>query len=61
MVAYVDGAWVSYDMTLDEGFGASHIALTLGEGEASQMTGANMIAGMLEWQSLSEVRPRPAK
>lgn len=61
VVAYVDGAWVSYDMTLDEGFGASHIALTLGEGEASQMTGANMIAGMLEWQSLSEVRARAAK
>jgi transglutaminase-like putative cysteine protease len=61
VVAYVDGAWVSYDMTLDEGFGAGHIALTIGDGEASQMAGANMIAGMLEWQGLSEVRPRPSK
>lgn len=61
VVAYVDGAWVSYDMTLDEGFGAGHIALTIGDGEASQMAGANMIAGMIEWQGLSEVRPRPSK
>lgn len=59
VVSYVDGEWVSYDMTLREGFGASHIALTMGEGEAGMMIASNMLAGMIEWQSISEVRPRP--
>ncbi|MEL7447272.1 MAG: transglutaminase domain-containing protein, partial [Pseudomonadota bacterium] len=56
IVAYADGEWISYDMTLDEGFGASHIALTLGEGEASMMAASNMIAGMLKWQCLSSLQ-----
>src|SRR5262249_51378553 len=32
-LAYVDGAWRSFDMSLD-GFDATHIALTIGDGDA---------------------------
>lgn len=58
VVAYIDGEWVSYDMTLKEGFGASHLALSMGEGEPGMMIASNMIAGMLEWRGISEVRRR---
>lgn len=59
VVAYLDGAWQSFDMTTDEGFGAGHLALTLSDGEAKAIAAANLIAGMIQWESLAEVRKRP--
>ena len=56
-LAYADGAWRSFDMSVG-GFDASHIALTVGEGDARSVTAANQLAGVLLWQSMAEVRPR---
>lgn len=59
VVAYVDGEWQSFDHTLEEGFDSTHIALTIGEGDARSIAAATQIAAMLEWQSMTEVRSRP--
>ncbi|WP_337846670.1 transglutaminase-like domain-containing protein [Sphingomonas sp.] len=56
-LAYVDGAWRSFDMSLD-GFDATHIALTIGDGDARSITAAGQLASLLDWQSLAEVRTR---
>ncbi|WP_447726466.1 transglutaminase-like domain-containing protein [Sphingomonas koreensis] len=56
-LAYVDGAWRSFDMSLD-GFDATHIALTIGNGDARSITAAGQLASLLEWQSIAEVRKR---
>lgn len=58
VIAYTDGAWRSYDMTIGE-FDSAHVAFTVGEGEANTIAAAYLIAGLLEWEALSEVRPRP--
>lgn len=62
VIAHVDGAWRSFDISLD-GFDATHIALTIGEGDPATITAAWRLAALLEWRSLAEVRrapPRPA-
>ncbi|MEO1731237.1 MAG: transglutaminase domain-containing protein [Pseudomonadota bacterium] len=59
VIVYLDGQWRSYDMTTPEGFGAGHIALSINDGEAHRIAGANLIAGMIEWESLSLIRKRP--
>jgi hypothetical protein len=56
-LAYVDGAWRSFDMSLD-GFDATHIALTIGDGDARSIAAAGQLASLLDWQSLAEVRTR---
>lgn len=56
-LAYVDGAWRSFDMSLD-GFDATHIALTIGDGDARSIAAAGQLASLLEWQSIAEVRKR---
>lgn len=56
-LAYVDGAWRSFDMSLD-GFDATHIALTVGDGDARSIAAAGQLASLLEWQSIAEVRKR---
>jgi hypothetical protein len=56
-LAYVEGAWRSFDMSLD-GFDATHIALTIGDGDARSITAAGQLASLLDWQSLAEVRTR---
>lgn len=58
-LAYVDGAWRSYDMALGE-FDATHIALTIGDGSARSVGAASQIASLLEWISMAEVRPPPS-
>ena len=59
-LAYADGAWRSFDMSVG-GFDASHIALTVGEGDARSVGAANQLAGVLLWQSMAEVRPQAAR
>jgi len=58
-VAFVNGEWRSFDMTLGA-FDSTHVALTLGEGDAQSVAAAYFIAGLLEWRDMAEVRPRPA-
>ena len=58
-LAYVDGRWQSFDLAL-EAFDSSHIALTVGDGDARSMAAASQIAGLLEWNNVTEVRSRPA-
>ena len=58
VVAFTDGEWRSYDMT-QGAFDSTHIALTLGEGDAESVGAAYVIGGLMAWESISEVRPRP--
>lgn len=59
VLAYVDGRWRSYDAALDT-FDTTHIALTIGDGDARSISAANQLAGLLVWQGMTEVRTRPA-
>ncbi|HEX8654646.1 MAG TPA: transglutaminase-like domain-containing protein [Allosphingosinicella sp.] len=59
VLAYVDGRWRSFDAALGQ-FDATHIALTIGDGDARSIAAAGQLAGLLEWQEMSEVRPRPS-
>ncbi len=58
-LAYVDGKWRSFDLAL-EAFDSSHIALTVGDGDARSMAASSQIAGLLTWNNIAEVRSRPA-
>jgi hypothetical protein len=58
-LAYVDGAWRSFDLALDA-FDATHIALTVGDGDARSIQAAGQLASLLHWDEMSEVRLRPA-
>jgi len=58
-LAYVDGAWRSFDLALDT-FDATHIALTIGDGDARSIQAAGQLASLLRWDGMSEVRARPA-
>jgi len=58
VLAYVDGKWRSFDAALDR-FDATHIALVIGDGDARSIGAANQLASLLQWQSMTEVRPRP--
>lgn len=55
-LAYVDGAWRSFDLALLE-FDATHIALTIGDGDPSSIAAAAQLASLLRFDSLAEVRP----
>lgn len=58
VIAFVDGRWKSFDISLN-GFDATHIALSLSDGEPEAMIEARQIAALLEWRAISEVRKRP--
>lgn len=58
-LAYVDGAWRSFDLAIDT-FDATHIAITIGDGDARSVQAAGQLAGLLRWAQMSEVRRRPA-
>ncbi|MEA3016961.1 MAG: hypothetical protein QOI38_1683 [Sphingomonadales bacterium] len=60
VLAYVDGRWRSFDAALGR-FDATHIALTIGDGDPRSIAAASQLAGLLEWQGMSEVRPPPAR
>jgi hypothetical protein len=57
-LAYVDGRWRSFDLALDS-FDASHIALTVGDGDPRSIAAAGQLASLLKWGPIVEVR-RPA-
>lgn len=59
VLAYVDGEWKSFDSALDR-FDSTHIALVVGDGDARSIEAASQLAGLLEWQAMTEVRVRPA-
>lgn len=56
-LAYVDGAWRSFDLALEE-FDSTHIALTVGDGDARSIAAAGQLASLLRFDGLAEVRPR---
>jgi transglutaminase-like putative cysteine protease len=58
VLAYVEGEWHSFDAALD-GFDATHIALTIGDGDARSVGAASQLASLLQWQEMAEVRRRP--
>jgi len=58
-LAYVDGHWRSFDLALDT-FDATHIALSVGDGDARSVQAASQLAGLLNWEEMREVRLRPA-
>ena len=60
VIAHVDGAWRSFDITLDDGFDATHIALTVGEGDAQSVAASYTLAGLAQWDRMAEIRARPA-
>lgn len=58
VIAYVDGAWRSFDAALEH-FDATHIALVIGDGDARSIDAANQLASLLLWNGMTEVRARP--
>jgi hypothetical protein len=58
-LAWVDGKWRSFDAALDS-FDSTHIALTVGDGDARSLSAASQLAGLLHWESIVEVRDQPA-
>lgn len=59
VLAYVDGQWKSFDAALLS-FDSSHIALTVGDGDARSLGASGQLASLLAWKDLAEVRRRPA-
>lgn len=59
-LAWVDGRWRSFDMTLGS-FDSTHIALTIGNGDAQSVLAASELASLLQLETMAEVRARPAK
>lgn len=57
VVAYVDGAWRSFDISTGA-FDATHIALSIDDGDMASIVAANQTAALLEWRDLAEVRAR---
>lgn len=56
-LAYVDGRWRSFDLALGA-FDSTHIALTIGDGDARSVAAAGQLASLLVFDSLAEVRTR---
>jgi hypothetical protein len=59
VVAFVDGHWRSFDAALGS-FDDTHIALNVNDGDDRSAFAAIQLAGVLEWTSMQEVRPKPA-
>jgi hypothetical protein len=57
-LAYVDGRWRSFDLALDA-FDTTHIALVVGDGDARSVQAALQLGGLLRWDRMTEIRPRP--
>jgi hypothetical protein len=58
-LAFVDGKWKSFDLALDD-FDATHIALTIGDGDERSVLAAGQLAGLLHWDNMAEVRMQAA-
>jgi hypothetical protein len=59
VLAWVDGAWRSYDAALPTGFDATHIALLIGDGDARSIAASGQLVSLLDWKDMAEIRPRP--
>jgi hypothetical protein len=59
-LAWADGKWRAFDLAMF-GFDSTHIALTIGDGDARSLNAANQLAGLLRWEAMTEVRTAPAK
>ncbi|MFN3463037.1 MAG: transglutaminase-like domain-containing protein [Terricaulis sp.] len=57
VVAYVDGRWQSFDLSLRE-FDSTHIALTIGDGDPRSIAAAGQLASLLRLDTMAEVRVR---
>ena len=60
VLAFVDGRWRSFDLAL-EAFDSSHIAITVGDGDARSVQAASQLASLLHWEDMAEIRIRPAR
>ena len=58
VVAWTGERWQSYDSALDS-FDSTHIALTIGDGDARSIQAAGQLASLLRWDAMDEVRKRP--
>jgi hypothetical protein len=56
-LAWTGSEWRSFDLALDA-FDATHIALTIGDGDARSIQAASQLASLLHWENMSEVRTR---
>lgn len=54
-LAYADGKWRSFDLALDT-FDATHVALTVGDGDERSVLAGRQLSGLLRWDDMSEVR-----
>lgn len=57
VVAYVDGRWRSFDLSLRE-FDSTHIALTIGDGDPRSIAAAGQLASLLRLDTMAEIRAR---
>jgi hypothetical protein len=59
-LAWIDGRWQSFDMSLGT-FDATHIVLTIGDGDARSVSAAGQLAARLDWQGMTQVKARKAE
>ncbi len=56
-LAYVDGEWKSFDAALDD-FDATHIALTISDGDPGSIQAGHQLAALLSWEAMTAVEKR---
>lgn len=54
--AYIDGRWVTFDISLD-GFDASHIMTSIGQGDPRSLASSIQLAKRLKWEDMVHVNP----
>ncbi|MFO1239019.1 MAG: transglutaminase-like domain-containing protein [Sphingomonadaceae bacterium] len=55
-LAWIDGRWRSFDISIGT-FDATHIALSLGDGEPEAILSGWQIGALLKWRDMAEIRP----
>lgn len=55
--AYIDGRWVSYDISLG-GFDASFIMTSVGQGDPRSISSSIQLAKRLQWEDMVHVKPQ---
>ncbi|MBK8860886.1 MAG: transglutaminase domain-containing protein [Sphingomonadales bacterium] len=55
-LAWIDGRWRSFDISIGT-FDATHIALSLGDGEPEAILSGWQIGALLKWRAMAEIRP----
>lgn len=54
--AFIDGRWTTYDISL-EGFDASHIVTSIGQGDPRSLASSIHLAKRLKWEDMVHVKP----